>query len=239
MEQETSNNSKAASPLESVRTDTESFRTIPQASEPFVKLPNVSERFRNLPHVSEAFGNLPNVAERKENHTLSVREVSRLFEAAGVARTERSITNWCRKNAQGVARLDAYFDPNEGKYFITPESVDLAIGEEKAKAEKNNAVSESFGNVPKASEESTKTDHTSETDAAEVKALKAEILDLKITNKGKDMMIEQLVNERNGFVEKLMDSSHRIGELETQLLAAPNKSRKLEVRGDTTEPVEG
>jgi hypothetical protein len=57
-----------------------------------------------------------------------------MFEDAGVARTERSITNWCQLNAQGIARLDAYYDPNERKYFITPQSVELAIAEEKAKA---------------------------------------------------------------------------------------------------------
>jgi hypothetical protein len=42
--------------------------------------------------------------------------------------------NWCQHNALGVGKLDAYFDPNERKYFITPESVELAIAEEMAKA---------------------------------------------------------------------------------------------------------
>jgi len=60
-----------------------------------------------------------------------------MFEVAGVARTERSIINWCQLNSQGVARLDAYFDPNERRYYITPQSVELAIAEEKAKAARN------------------------------------------------------------------------------------------------------
>ncbi len=42
--------------------------------------------------------------------------------------------------------------------------------------------------------------------------------DLKITNKAKDMFIERLQEEREDFVEKLMISSHRVGELETKLL---------------------
>ena len=98
----------------------------------------------SVPHVAESFGTVPKAAEaaatpldfveRKINHTLTVREVARMFEAAGVARTERSITNWCQASRTGIARLDSYFDPNERKYFITPESVNRAIQEEQSKA---------------------------------------------------------------------------------------------------------
>ena len=79
--------------------------------------------------------------KRRENHTLTVREVARLFEAAGVSRTERSITNWCQPNKTGIARLDAYLDPNERKYFITPESVEAAIQEELARDKNANVDS--------------------------------------------------------------------------------------------------
>jgi len=122
--------------------DSASFSTVPKDSENFRIARNDSERVRNPPQISE----------RKENHTLTVREVARKFEAAGVARTERSIVNWCQFNPQGVARLDAYFDPNERKYFITPQSVELAIAEEKAKAAKLNEPSEPVGSVPKDSQ---------------------------------------------------------------------------------------
>ena len=114
----------------------------------FGKVPNVAEPFRRLPNDAESFRSLPHASERNENHTLTVREAVRLFEAAGVARTERSITNWCQPNRTGIARLDSYFDPNERKYFITPQSVELAIEEEKAKAAKLNQPSEAFGTVP-------------------------------------------------------------------------------------------
>ena len=82
---------------------------------------------------------VPQISERKESHTLTVREVARMFEAAGVPRTERSIVNWCQLNRTGIARLDSYFDPNERRYFISPQSVEQAIAEEKAKAAKNNS----------------------------------------------------------------------------------------------------
>ena len=83
-----------------------------------------TEKFRTVPNDAEEFGKVPQVAERKENHTLTVRESARIFEVAGVARTERSIINWCQPNRQGIARLDSYFDPNERKYYITPQSVE-------------------------------------------------------------------------------------------------------------------
>src|SRR6266852_6015975 len=97
-------------------------------------VPNGSASLGKVPNNSESFRSIPKVSDRKENHTLTVREVARMFETAGVARTERSITNWCQSNKSGIARLDAYFDPNEMRYFITPQSVESAIAEEKAKA---------------------------------------------------------------------------------------------------------
>jgi len=71
-----------------------------------------------MPKDTEEFGKVPQHVERKENHTLTVWETARMFEAAGVARTERSVINWCQTNRQGIARLDSYFDPNERKYSI-------------------------------------------------------------------------------------------------------------------------
>lgn len=219
-------------PFGNVRNDSASFRTVPQTSETFGTIPQSSETFRIV----------PNGAERKENHTLTVREAARLFEAAGVARTERSIVNWCQANAQGIARLDAYFDPNERKYFITSQSVELAIAEEKAKAAKTNSpASEPVGTVPKAFATSEATARTSEPNDAEIKSMEHEIRDLQITNKAKDLFIDQLqkeretfATERQGYVEKLMSFNRRVGELETQLLqlAEPRETetRKLEVR---------
>lgn len=198
--------------------DAESFRTVPKPSEPFGKVPNDSARFGNVPHLSE----------RKESHTLTVREAARLFEAAGVARTERSITNWCQPNRTGVARLDAYFDPNERKYYVSPQSVELAIAEEKAKAAKINEPSEPFGKVPPDSEAFRTIPHDAETpskavpisegDGSRVAELEKEVMDLRILNKGKDFFIEQLKGERNGFIEQMVSANRKVGELENKLL---------------------
>lgn len=109
------------------------FGTVPQAAETFGSVPHDSEVFRTVPNDAEPFRTVRNVSERTENHTLTVREVARLFEQAGVPRTERSIIHWCRLNRHGVARLEAFFDENEGRYYITPQSVNRAVEEERAK----------------------------------------------------------------------------------------------------------
>jgi len=103
---------------------------------------------------SADFGTLPKRSERKENHILTVHSTARKFEDAGVPRTERSITNWCQPDRNGVSRLDCYFDPNERKYYITPQSVERAIEEEKSKIKSGELphASETFGTVPNPSE---------------------------------------------------------------------------------------
>src|ERR1039457_5001272 len=135
----------------------------PHHSADFGSVPNDSEEFRTVRNDTEGFRTIPHVSERKQNHTLTVREVARMFEAAGVARTERSIVNWCQPNRTGIARLDAYFDPNERKYYLTPLSVELAIAEEKAKAAKIND-SETFGKVPQGMEANRTVPNHEETD---------------------------------------------------------------------------
>ena len=74
-------------------------------AEEFGNLPNASATFGTVPKDTETFRSVRNLSERTEHHTLTVREVARLFEQSGVPRTERSIINWCRLNRHGVARL--------------------------------------------------------------------------------------------------------------------------------------
>jgi hypothetical protein len=191
----------------------------PHDSEVFGNVPKHVESFGNLPNGAEHFRSLPKLSERKQSHTLTVREVARMFEAAGVARTERSIINWCQLNRQGVPRLDSYFDPNERRYFISPQSVELAIKEEQAKAVRVPEPAEAIGNVPKGSEHRQEGDeHSGSEEQGKLRELLREVTDLRITNKAKDMFIERLQEEREDFVNKLMISSHRVGELEGRLL---------------------
>ena len=150
-----------------------------------------------------------------ETHTLIVRGVARDFEPAVVARTERSIINWCRLNRQGVVRLDTFFDENEGRYYITQQSVTRAIEEERAKQSSMGTAPVSEPEVPNRSDSSSRRDTD---DSERVKELELRNRDLEIATRGKDQMIELLQEERGQFHKELMGMSRHVGELETQLL---------------------
>ena len=192
---------------------------VPQSAETSFDVPQASAEFRTVPKDAEEFGKVPQVAERKENHTLTVRETARLFETAGVARTERSIINWCQPNRQGITRLDGYFDPNERKYFITPQSVEAVIQEEIQRAKKPAEApdSETFGSHVELVIHPSAATTAKAVDDRKVQELEREIRDLKITNRAKDMFIEQLKDERTGFFEKLLSATRTVGQLETKL----------------------
>jgi hypothetical protein len=194
-------------------------------SETFRTLPHDAENFGNVPNKSEGFGNIRHASERKENHTLTVREAARHFEVAGVARTERSITNWCQPNKMGIARLDCYFDPNERRYFISPESVRLAIEEEKAKATKSETTGANSSHVTVLSKQEEDREPRSfgsnRHDSEDASELRKELFDLKIANRAKDLFIDQLKIERESILGQLIRSSHTLGELETKLQLDP------------------
>lgn len=192
---------------------------VPNGSEPFRTVPQAAESFGTVPHAAEIFRAVPNAAARSDQHTLTVREVARMFEAAGVARTERSIVNWCQPNRQGIARLDAFFDLNERRWFITAQSVELAIQEELARSAKTAELVPHANEANSAAEDQIRDQPAApENPSIEVKSLRQEIIDLKILNGGKDFFIEQLRKEREGLLEQLVDSSRKLGELETRLL---------------------
>ena len=103
-------------------------------SEPFRKTLNNDDQTTTAPDgTSEPFRTPANSKERTESHIITVRQAARMFEEAGVARTERSVINWRTVNRQGLSRLDCYLDLNEQKYLITPESLYRAIDEVQAK----------------------------------------------------------------------------------------------------------
>lgn len=225
--------------------DSESFGNLPHTSETFGTVPHPSASFRNLPNASASFRTFPKPSERTANHTLTVREVARMFEDAAVSRTERSIVNWCLPNKHDVARLDGVYDANERKWFITQESVERAIAEEQARAARHNESLPNFSEtvrkdvkeeVPNASEARPKRE-ASDADAGELTELNAKMRDLEIATRVKDAVIKKLEGdlqnadeERKGYIQQLIDKSHRIGSLESQLLqlsAPENDSEHL------------
>ena len=193
-------------------------------SEGFGNVPNSSANFGSIPHGAETFRTFRNGAERTDQHTLTVREVARLFEEAGVPRTERSIINWCQPNRQGISRLDSFFDTNERKYFITGQSVHLAIKEEQAKAANNAPVPQTETPQPKSAEPRVESSEA-HSSPDEVQDLRRKVMDLEITNRVKEELLrraqtqlDQADEERKTYIERLIAGSRKIGELETHLL---------------------
>jgi len=76
---------------------------------------------------------------------------------------------------------------------------------------------------PKATETKDQNHKPDGPDPSRLKTLEQEVMDLKITNRAKDYFIDQLQKERTANLEQLVESSRKIGELETKLLqlAAP------------------
>jgi predicted RNase H-like nuclease (RuvC/YqgF family) len=91
---------------------------------------------------------------------------------------------------------------------------------------KTQEPSESVGNIPHDAErDAEKPAARAEAEPDQVHELDQEIMDLRITNRAKDMFIEKFQKEREGFalerqgyVEKLMTFNRKVGELETRLL---------------------
>src|SRR5947208_91123 len=73
---------------------------------------------------------LPHRAERTAEHTLTFRDIVRLFEVENLFIAERTITNWCHSNKSGTSRLDGFYDEQERRWLITPTSVHKILEEE-------------------------------------------------------------------------------------------------------------
>ena len=131
-----------------------------------------------------------------------------------------------RRNTKrlGITRLDSYYDPNERKYYITPQSVEAAIQEEIQRANKSSepSTSEPFGSSVAHVKHFTP-EKTLPPVNQKVQELEREVQNLKIANEVKDKFIELMKNERNGFMDKLITANRVVGQLETKLnqLEAP------------------
>lgn len=211
-----------------------------------------SESFGTVRNGAEEFGTIPNLSEeleRVEKYSLTVREVARMFEEAGVPRTERSITKWCAPSPHGT-RLVCKYEPNEHRWLITEESVRIAIAEEIAKQrelEARNAQApehptpgEGYTERPKeeAREERTnersfeQTPFEGEASLAEkdkiIRELEYKLRDEQIASRAKDMFINRLENERNNLLDQVTKWSRQVGVLETKLLQIEAPKQSLE-----------
>src|SRR2546429_3042693 len=87
--------------------------------------PTQSDHDRPSPTESDAVRHGPTEQQRRsEFHTLTTRDVMKIFDEAGLPRNQRSIERYCKDN-----KLDCYADSDEQRYYITRASVDRLIGQ--------------------------------------------------------------------------------------------------------------
>src|SRR6266850_1941594 len=87
--------------------------------------PTASDHDRPRPTSSAVGRAVPTMSSvRREEHHLTTREALQLFELAGLPRSQRSIERYC---ADG--KLDAFFDSDEQRFYISRASVDRLIGQ--------------------------------------------------------------------------------------------------------------
>src|SRR5215217_6754930 len=87
--------------------------------------PTPSDHDRPRPTESDTVRPSPTMsATRTDAHTLTTREVMKMFEAAGIPRAQRSIERYCQQGD-----LDCLPDAIERRQYITQASVDTLIGQ--------------------------------------------------------------------------------------------------------------
>jgi hypothetical protein len=225
------------------------------SSEPFGTGRNDSEVFRTLPNESEQVGTVPNLSEelaRVEKYALTVREVARMFEEAGVPRTERSITKWCAPNPHGAPRLMCQFEPNEHRWLITEESARLAIAEEIAKQRELEARSAQAPEHPTPGEghtdeprEEVREEQTNarmferttfREEAADpekdrtIRELAHQLRTEQIASRAKDQVIERMQEQHMHLLDQVAMWSRQVGVLETKILQIEGPKER---HGDT------
>jgi len=157
-------------------------------------------------------------------HTLSVEEVASLFADAGIPKSIRTVQRYCRSGILESIRTDTELGD---KYLIDRASVDRRI-EELKKFQQMMATTPVATSLdtsrPDASRrdptrnDATRRDNSNDDAAPRVKELEAEVLNLKIDNRAKEIVITQMVDERKGFLSQMTEQATRIGELRAKLL---------------------
>jgi len=152
----------------------------------------------------------------EKQHILTTNEVLDLFEAAGLSRSQRSIERYC-----GEGKLDCIKDPDEGRHYITPESVDRLINHLKEIAARHEQPKDNptVSNPHQKSRES-ETNSAPEDNAQyseESASLRARTERLQHEIAFKDLYIEKLEEEREKDKDRLVNLGQQVGKLGIEL----------------------
>jgi len=179
--------------------------------------------------------------QTEELHTLTVRDVAKMFDNAGVPRSERSISRWCQPNTQGEKRFDAFLDEKEGKgkYYITPESVRRVLEEEKAKQSSNqpNIINQPTESQYLANDE--EGGGPSMESQNRIADLEKEKFELTAGNKAYEILVAHQQKQISDFTNRVETLARENGILETKLLQleGPKESMPIEVNSEPEESI--
>ena len=212
-------------------------------TEDFGNLQNSSELFSKVQQDSEDFSNVQNASQRTSgigrgkkypgaeipdhdydrDDYIIMEEAYAEFEAQGERRSVRMIAEYCK-----TGELVCTYDSNDKRWHITRESVEnkiskiKALNARKAASFSPQSTSEHFSEDPATSRRTTEDfppkSESAHTSSEDIKKLEQELLDLKIMNRGKDYLIDQLREERGDFISRIENTNYRIGQLETKVL---------------------
>jgi hypothetical protein len=203
-----------------------------EESQQQMQAPTASDHDRPRPTMSDVDRPGPTTSSvRREEHNLTTRETLQLFEAAGLSRNQRSIERYC---ADG--KLDAFFDSDEQRYYISRASADRLIGQLMEIKNRHNTISAvgpavSDGIRPATTPARHDRDERQEsTDHADIKALHTKLATLEDEKKTLEeknftlsyekqasdqvvtMMRQQLKEDRKEFFEQMDKLVKEIGE---------------------------
>jgi hypothetical protein len=207
-------------PLSNTVNTSEDFRSVQQSSEGFSDLQSTSKRAGGVGRGKKYFGAEVPAQDIGQDY-LIMEEAYTIFEHQGERRSVRMIAEYCK-----TGELICSYDSDDKRWHITKDSVDSKIAKIKAlnarkAAASPQSTSEVFTDRPAAPEKPAAELPPREAappSSAEIKKLEQDILDLKIMNKGKDYLIEQLREERKEFITRIETGSRLIGSLKSQLL---------------------
>jgi hypothetical protein len=169
-------------------------------------------------------------------HTLSVEEAASLFADAGIPKSIRTVQRYCHNGILESIRTDTELGD---KYLIDRVSVDHRI-EELKKFQQMMAATRLDTSRHDASRhdttrnDATRRDNADEYDTPRIKELEGEIFHLRIDNRAKEIVINQLVDERKGFLGQITKQATRIGELGTKLLQLTSPASPVKPTGPET-----
>jgi hypothetical protein len=214
------------------------FSNAQQSAEDFIDLQSTSKRAGGVGRGKKYPGaEIPEQGYDDADFVL-MEQAYALFENGGERRSVRMIAEYCK-----TGELVCIYDSDDKRWHITRDSIQGKIEKIKSLNARKAAIapqhtSEPFTEPPAApqrppenqrpKEEAPPQTESDSSSFSLIKKLRKRILNLRILNQGKDYVIEQMHKEREQFLTRIETSSHRVGELETQVLQLENKLLQLE-----------